>query len=300
VSSLQEAPAVCASCARPLAGRYCSHCGEETLDPRSLTVRHFVRHTFLHEALDLDGKIWRTLRRLLFRPGFLSGEYSAGRRRLYVSPLKLLATAIVVYAIATRGGLVVSLQVGRLTLSIAPTAVPRGASVEETVQRIDRFGVLQGLFAAREKSGRLAEEAARERFQATLEAFAEPLSFTNVLLLAFVLYALFRRRRALLVEHGVFSMHFVSFVLFSSLMFVPVPWLLAAGWNAVVVFILVAGVIWQFVYLSVALRRFYFGNEPGRRFLWRSAGIALLIYLLNSVFVTGVQLLGGVLALWRV
>jgi hypothetical protein len=66
----------CASCARPLSGPYCSHCGEEAVDPHALTVRHFVGHTLAHETLHLDGKIWRTLRYLFFRPGFLTAEYA--------------------------------------------------------------------------------------------------------------------------------------------------------------------------------------------------------------------------------
>jgi uncharacterized protein DUF3667 len=296
--SVENAPAVCVSCAQPLFGRYCSHCGEQVLDPHALTVRHFLQHTLLHEGLHLDGKLWRTLRGL-FRPAFLSQEYGAGRRRLYVSPLKLLATAVVVYALATRGGLHVSLFLGRVSLSIAPAAVNRGASVEETVAGIDRFGVLGRLLAARQRAGRLATESAREEFHRRLEAFAEPLSFANVLLLAFVLFGLFHRRRGLFVEHGVFSMHFVSFVLFSSLMFVPVPWLLSWGWNTAVPLVILVGVIWQFVYLSVGIRRFYLGGETGRfRPVVRSLAAALLIYLLNSVFVTAVQSLGGALALW--
>lgn len=292
---------MCASCRQPLAGRYCSHCGEEALDPRALTVRHFIKHTLV-EALDLDGKIWRTLRKLMLRPGFLTAEYWAGRRQLYIKPVRLLVIAIITYAVLTQGsgGLQVSLFIGGLVLSIAPTAVPEGASVRETVQRIDRFGILENLLAAKEKTTDVTSDAARERFHRRLERFAEPLSFANVLLLALVVYALFYRERPLFVQHGVFSMHLVSFVLFSSLMFLPVPRLMQVDQSAMVLTIILVGVIWQFVYLAVAIRRFYFGKDARRfRTGFLAAATAFLIYLLNSVFVTGVQLLGGVLALWR-
>ena len=55
-----DATAICASCQRPLSGRYCSQCGEKALDPHELTVRHFVAHTVGHELLHLDGKAWLT------------------------------------------------------------------------------------------------------------------------------------------------------------------------------------------------------------------------------------------------
>jgi hypothetical protein len=293
--------AVCASCAQPLAGRYCSHCGEETLHPDHLTVRHFITHTLAQETLDLDGKLWRTFRNLLFRPAFLTAEYSCGRRRPYIRPLRLLVTAIVLYALLTQGGLQVSLFVGPLVLSVAPAAVPEGATISETVTRIDRFGLLRNLLADKEKSGGLTSEAVREKFHRHLENFAQPLSFANVLLLALVLYPLFRRRRPLFVDHAAFSMHFVSFVLFSSLLFLPVPQMIRAGWSAIVPTAILIVVLWQFAYLAVAIRRFYFGEDqrriqPG---LWAAAA-ALLLYVLNSAFITGVQLLGGLLALWRI
>lgn len=301
VNQAKNGITVCASCRQPLAGRYCSHCGEEALDPRALTVRHFITHTVV-EVLDLDSKIWRTLRNLIFRPGFLTAEYCAGRRQLYIKPVRLLIIAIIAYALLTRaaGGMQVSLFIGGLVLSIAPTAVPEGASVTETVQRIDRFGILENVLAAKEKSADLTSDAARERFHRRLERFVEPLSFANVLLLGFVLYAFFRRERPLFAQHGVFSMHLVSFVMFSSLMFLPLPWLVRVNQSAVVLTIILVGVIWQFAYLAVAIRRFYFGKDL-RRFRpgLLATSAALLIYVLNSAFVTGVQLLGGALALWR-
>jgi hypothetical protein len=47
-----------------------------------------------------DGKLWRTLAALLFRPGFLTCEYFAGRRRRYVRPARLfLASSLVLFAV---------------------------------------------------------------------------------------------------------------------------------------------------------------------------------------------------------
>src|SRR5262245_52905211 len=94
-------PTSCASCGRAVDGAYCPGCGEEVLDPSKLTLRHFLGHTLFNELFNFDGKIWRTLRLLLFRPGFLSLEYSAGRRRPYVNPLRVLIVTLVVYVLAT-------------------------------------------------------------------------------------------------------------------------------------------------------------------------------------------------------
>ena len=48
----------------------------------------------------LDGRMWRTLIGLLFRPGFLTREYFAGRRRRYIRPARLfLVLSIALFAL---------------------------------------------------------------------------------------------------------------------------------------------------------------------------------------------------------
>lgn len=289
----------CANCSQPLAGRYCAHCGEETHDPDSLTVAHFVSHTLAHELLHVDGKVWRTVRALIARPGFLAGEYCAGRRRAYVNPVRIFLTAIVGYAVATQGGLQASLFVGPVVLSVAPAAVPKGASIEDTVERIDRYGVLHRLVDARRGSPDFESEAVRERFHARLERFAEPLSFANVILLALALFVLFRRRRHLFVEHAVFSMHFMSVVLLTSLLYLPVLRGMQLTHSTIIFAVIAVVVVWQFAYLSVGIRRFYFADDSNRlRPGLLSAGAAVIVYLVNSAFITASQLAGGALALW--
>jgi uncharacterized protein DUF3667 len=296
--TVSHAPGVCASCGRPLAGPFCSQCGEEAIDPHAQTVRHFVAHTLAEETLHPDGRFWRTLVALSARPGFLSAEYCAGRRRRYISPVKLLATAILAYALLTGGGLRMSLHLGTLTLSIAPTKITPGMTVVNTVRGLERFGALEPLLAAKRQSVNLEAESVREKFHRKLEAFAEPLSFTNVLLMTLALYFLFHRRRALLVSHAVFSMHLVSFVLLSSLLFLPGIWILARNEAVALTYFLVV-LVWQFAYIATAIGRFYFVEDP-RKLRRRATAIAaaLVVYLLNSVFVTAVQMVGAAYALW--
>ncbi len=58
---------------------------------------------FMREAtgryVAYDGKFWKTLAALLFRPGFLTREYLAGRRRRYIGPARLfLVSSLVLFA----------------------------------------------------------------------------------------------------------------------------------------------------------------------------------------------------------
>jgi hypothetical protein len=283
----------CASCDAPLSGPYCSRCGERRLEPEALTLRYFLVHTVAQELLNVDGALWRTLRLLILRPGRLSLEYAAGRRRPYVNPFRLLLIAIVAYAAMSASGRSVTLEFGPVILSVAPVTVRRDGSIEGTMSKVDRYGLLRRQMAA--KAEKLAGEEARERFHDRMAAFAQPASFANVFLLAAALQLLFRRKRRRFLEHAAFSMHVVSFVLLSSgLSFLAIA---ARNWLVGYVFLVILLVaVLQFAYVAVAIRRFYLASGRwGSRLL--SVAAATCIYVLNSVFMMAVQVAGAAIAL---
>ena len=92
---------LCASCHERLVGRYCHQCGERIVDPHDYTVWHFAEQAF-EAVTHLDGKLWRTFRTLLRRPGMLTVQYLRGRRRLYMKPFTVFLLVNVVFLLATR------------------------------------------------------------------------------------------------------------------------------------------------------------------------------------------------------
>jgi hypothetical protein len=287
----------CAGCGAPLTGRFCAACGEEALDPAARTVRHFVTASLLDEIVHLDSRFWRTIGALLFKPAQLSLDYIGGRRRVSIGPVKLLLAAIFLFVLLTRGGFLVTLMIGSFSLSIAPTAPPRGATIRDSVLIIDRFGVLESQLNARIGSGPGPSGPAQTEFQERIRRFAQPLAFGNVFFLAAGLFLLFRSRLPYYVDHLVFSMHTVSFVLLSSLLLVPGPWISEERGSGALVLILPV-LAWQFGYLATAIRRMYFASAAslaGARM--RAFGVAIVVYLLNGVFVTAVQVLAGWIAI---
>lgn len=293
-------PATCASCGAPLSGRFCSACGEQKLEPHQLTLRHFLTDSLVPEIVNLDGKIWRTLRKLLFRPGALALAYVAGRRRKYVQPLRVLFTAIIVFVLAMPGGLGFTLGAGPIALSVVPSTLPSSGSIRGTFDQIDRFGMLERMFTARVGPVETAPADVARRFREMLGDFVTPVSFMTVVMLSIVLYALFHRRRPLLVEHAVLSMHYFSFVLLTTL--IDLVALKAGVFRSMVgmLSVMLGVVLWQGAYLVVALRRFYWDPDArGVRPWAQAAGAALLLYVANSLFITVVQLVGGAIAIWR-
>ena len=60
------------------------------------SAREFL-HEFLGHYVALEGKLWGTLWRLIFRPGLLTNEYIAGRRVRYVEPLRVYLTMSILF-----------------------------------------------------------------------------------------------------------------------------------------------------------------------------------------------------------
>ncbi len=77
----------CANCGAERSGPFCSRCGQNDRDyQRALPP---LVSELLREAFELDSRLVRTLRLLLFRPGELALEFSRNRRASYVSPIRL-------------------------------------------------------------------------------------------------------------------------------------------------------------------------------------------------------------------
>jgi hypothetical protein len=85
----------CSDCGAELAGRFCHNCGQPAHVHRTLL---HLGEELLHGVMHFDGRIWRTLPLLFFRPGRLTREWVEGKRTRYVSPLAMfLFTAFVLF-----------------------------------------------------------------------------------------------------------------------------------------------------------------------------------------------------------
>ncbi len=81
-----EGGAACLNCGTPVQRRYCPECGQAAHVHRTLGA---FWHDIAHSVLHFEGKIWRTLPMLAWRPGVLTRRYIAGERARFVSPMAL-------------------------------------------------------------------------------------------------------------------------------------------------------------------------------------------------------------------
>jgi hypothetical protein len=87
----------CKNCDGPLTTQadFCPSCGQSVKEISRPSLE-FARE-ILAELLDFDGRMLRSMRLLLTRPGFLSYEYINGRRVAYTTPIRIYVVISLVF-----------------------------------------------------------------------------------------------------------------------------------------------------------------------------------------------------------
>ena len=86
-----------------MAGKFCQGCGQ-LAHLHVPSAREFL-HEFVSHYVAVEGKLWKSLALLLFRPGRLTRDYIEGKRARYIEPLRLyLSFSIIFFAIFKLGG----------------------------------------------------------------------------------------------------------------------------------------------------------------------------------------------------
>jgi len=86
-----HAGAICLNCGTALIGSHCHQCGQSGHIHRSLAA---IGHEILHGVAHFEGKLWKTLPLLAWRPGDLTRRYIAGERARFVSPMAIFLFSV--------------------------------------------------------------------------------------------------------------------------------------------------------------------------------------------------------------
>lgn len=206
----------CANCGAPLAGPYCSACGQRHHD---VPVHHFWH--FVSEATEdlthADSRLWQTLLALLFRPGFLTREFLEGHRARYLPPVRLYLVLSVLFFLvvaltpqaATIQRPVVVQKGSQLTLTPFGVGAVDAARAREICAKLGYTGPLAQRFNA---NCAKALSANREDLRDHFLHNAGRALFVLLPLLALVMKVLYRRPLRHYVEHLLFLVHNHAFL----------------------------------------------------------------------------------------
>ena len=88
----------CDNCETELVGHFCHACGQEASDHHK-SIFH-VTWEAIEGMFHFDGRLWRTLPWLFFRPGTLSREYLDGKRARHVPPFRLFLVSLLLFILS--------------------------------------------------------------------------------------------------------------------------------------------------------------------------------------------------------
>lgn len=92
----------CLNCQQTVSNNdsYCANCGQPTYDLQQSLIK--IINKIGHELLDIDGRVMRTLKTLILKPGLLSAQYRDGKRMTYTPPLRMyLAVSVLLFFVTS-------------------------------------------------------------------------------------------------------------------------------------------------------------------------------------------------------
>lgn len=192
----------CLNCDAPVAGTYCSACGQRAgLSPKSIRA---ALSEVMGNVFSYDNKLWRSLLLLLFKPGYLSKAFVAGKRASHIHPLRMFLFLGVAVFFAPD------------TWNLEETALPEAWTqpAEEGASFVDRFKI--GIDRVRHwKEGLTPAEMSNLMNLALADSILLAMA-AGVLAMSLVMRLL--HWRSYLVEHLVFGLNFASFICLSNLL----------------------------------------------------------------------------------
>ena len=231
-----EALGVCANCDAPLQGAWCHVCGQRAhLQTR---LRHLLAE-FFESVANFDGRLWRTLPLIAFRPGVLSRRWREGQRVRYVAPLHFFLFAIFLLFLvptvtgrhlinppenlainnAEAPGVNASLDVRRARAELRARSQAR---LREAEERVKAEAAAEGVdveamrgaeaWAARANQRIRTATADREAFSDRVEGLASRLAFLLVPISMVILWLLMLFKRGYtLYDHAVVALYGIGF-----------------------------------------------------------------------------------------
>lgn len=278
----------CLNCGACTSNEFCSVCGQETR-LHVASAREFI-HEFVGHYVALEGRLWKTLGYLLSKPGFLTAEYIAGRRKRYVEPLRVYLTFSIIFfaalkfsgapvAIIDEGAApankiaAVAVQADEKAPLLSVTASPATRPASDADALLDN--VIKAVPSLEERARRFSAKSGSEQVRLMTTGFFAYVPYAMFILMpVFALYlkVLYLGTGRRYGEHLLFALHTNAFA-FAALSLMALTIRLDWGLPTTAI------VFWIAAYLPLAMRRVY----QGSRWLTAVRWLALSVVHLASI-----------------
>lgn len=285
----------CLNCHSVVEKKYCPECGQKNIQPRQSFI-HLVTH-FFEDFTHYDNAFWKTIRHLLFNPARLTREYLAGRRQKYVPPVRLyifisFVTFLILSWQASSMDSIVDVETSGSTYSatdeksidLSDYDSPRELdSIQNTLPPEKR---LTGLDLWAERKQAAIDEKYKSRPNELMADFVNhtvnllpKVLFFYLPVFAFLLWLIHDKKRWYFFDHGIFTLHYFSFLLLTFLLS-QIPIFILEYWSEdVALFGFLVLALWWIFYFFRSHSRMY-GEKK-----WKSRLKSTVLFFVNSLLI---------------
>ena len=309
----------CLNCGTIVTGRFCQQCGQENVEVKE-SFGHLILH-FIEDLTHFDGKLWGTVKLLIFKPAKLTQLYMDGKRASYIHPIRmyLFISAVFFFFIFSNksSNSIEQSDVKKEFTKTIPSSRKENNRFHFNIsddstqyKTISEFDTAQSKLSANKKSGYLESAIIKKSIEinnkykndtnkigealiAQFEHYFSRMLYISLPLFAFFLWVLYRRNKNhYFVDHLIFSIHiycaFFIFLFILKILNILTEWAFhkTYGWTTAVT----TGVL--FFYLYKALKN-HFNQSRTKTFLkffilnvftFILMGILMLSFILLSLF----------------
>jgi len=286
--------------------KFCPNCGQENSDSRK-TFHHLFVH-FFEDLTHYENAFWKTIKNLLFKPSTLTKEYLSGKRLSYLAPVRLyiFISFITFLLIAMfpskingdidKGEKELNKEISQATKDLDIKKENKKYFTFLNMKKIDsiqKYGKENEKLNASsywfvEKASHVTEKyTKKEIYVKFVESFFHNLPkilFIIMPFFAFFLWLFHNKKRWYYFDHGIFTLHYFSFLLLIFLIMFIIDRLIGLfGENSPMSYIsgitTFIGTIWMLYYFFPAHHRFY-GESRIVSFIK-----SVCLFIINSFFI---------------
>ena len=235
----------CLNCNHVVENKFCPTCGQENIETKQSF--HYLFTHFVEDLTHYDGSFWKTIRALLFKPGKLTKEYLAGKRKLYVPPVKLyIFISFVTFLIPnllpdysfveepnpkakTESKEIsedkiepqsITINNGLKISSLKQLDSIQNASEKEKMSRLEYYAYKYSL----KNIGKTTKAESKEEIKENLKHNFPKVLFLYMPVFAFFLWLFHNKKKWYYFDSGVFTLHYFGFLLLLFTVSVILDW----------------------------------------------------------------------------
>lgn len=273
----------CLNCGHVVEKRFCPNCGQENKETKESF--HFLFTHTVEDIVHYDSGFWKTIKYLLFYPGKLTIEYSAGKRKTYVPPVKLyifisFITFFIIPIVAKYDNDETEIQ--HVEIKNNTSTNPKNDSEESDLKlytnglALEKYDSIQNTLPEDKKDNLIKylmtksiltiekkskNDAYLEKVTETFFHNLPKVFFILMPLFAFILWLFHNKKRWFYFDHGIFTLHYSSMLLLTITIYTLIDFVLdkinIRFFNQLLNYIIFGMLLWWVIYFYKSYKRIY-------------------------------------------